>query len=367
MMSIRTTLLKEATMIEAELLEELKKNMGGILPVPGLKADFSFARKGGPWEPDVALEISFNGKRIKAAGELVSSRSLAAFRSELRNLISYAESKGSALPLLISDFLSEEKRKECKAARVNFLDLSGNVYLAGKGLYIERDGFPDKHPQKRIGRGPFSDKASLILRISLQDKNRLWGVREMAQAANLDPGFVSRMMNELVERGYWVKENRKFKLLDAKSLLEDWVREYDYRKSERHDYFCLAGSPDEILRRLQKAGDRKSANYALSFQAGASLLAPHAIYNEVHVYAKDAIARSFLVEQLKLEQVERGANVIILHPYYKHSAFFQRQRVENLWTASDLQLYLDLYKYPLRGLEQAEYLYARRLKEKIEG
>jgi hypothetical protein len=32
-----------------------------------------------------------------------------------------------------------------------------------------------------------------------------------------------------------------------------------------------------------------------------------------------------------------------------------------------IQLYLDLYNYPIRGLEQAEHLYERRLKKLIEG
>lgn len=354
-------------MVEAELLGELKKSFGSILPVPGIKLAFLPAREKKPWAPDVVLEISFDDHRIQVSGELVANRSLSSFRSKLRNLVSYADSKSDLLPLLISDFLSAEKREECKNAGVNFLDLSGNVYLVGKGVFIERDGFPDKHPQKRLGRGPFSDKASLILRVALPEGARLWGVREMAQITGLDPGFVSRMMNELVERGYWGRENRKFKLLDASSLLEDWVREYDYRKSESHEYFCLAGSPDEILQKLRKAGEPKGINYELSFQAGANLLAPHAVYNVVHVYADNAEARGFLVDRLKLKQVERGANVVILHPYYRHSAFFQRQRVKDLWVASDLQLYLDLYKYPLRGLEQAEYLYARRLKKLIEG
>lgn len=354
-------------MQEAELLRELSRNIGDILPVAGLKAVFSPAVKGEHGRPGVMVEIDFEGRRIKMAGELVLIRSLAVFRDKLRFLKDYSNKKGELPPLIISDYLSEGKRRACRDSRVNYLDLSGNVYLAGKGFYIERNGLPDKYPQKRLGRGPFSDKASLIIRVSLQNKDKLWGVREMAQAADLDPGFVSRMMNELVARGYFVKQNQKFKLLDAKSLLEDWVREYDYRKSERHDYFCLADGPDEILKRLQKAGEPKAVTYALSFQAGANLLAPHAVYNEVYIYAKDGAARDFLVEHLKLKQVERGANVIILHPYYWHSAFFMMQRVESLWVASDLQLYLDLYKYPLRGLEQAEYLYARRMKKSIEG
>jgi hypothetical protein len=48
-------------------------------------------------------------------------------------------------------------------------------------------------------------------------------------------------------------------------------------------------------------------------------------------------------------------------PHYRVSAFYGKRRIGGLWMASDLQLYLDLYDYPLRGREQAEHLFERRL------
>jgi len=72
-------------------------------------------------------------------------------------------------------------------------------------------------------------------------------------------------------------------------------------------------------------------------------------------------------KKLRLDEVEQGANVIILDPYYKTSVFYGLQEVDGLWVVSDIQLYLDLYHYPVRGLEEAEYLYEKRLKKAIEG
>ncbi|GAH29581.1 unnamed protein product, partial [marine sediment metagenome] len=85
-------------------------------------------------------------------------------------------------------------------------DLSGNVFLEYEDLYIERIGFPNRFPEERRGRGPFSDKASLILRAIFPNKEKLWGVRELAQSVNLNPGFVSRMARELEKRNYVVFE-----------------------------------------------------------------------------------------------------------------------------------------------------------------
>lgn len=354
-------------MREAEVVEQFRKRVWNILPVPGLQVEISPARRMESWSPDYVASISIDGQGFEAVVEVLASRSSAMFRSKLGSLVSYARRNEDLAPLILSDYLSEEKREECKREGVNLIDLSGNAYLVHEGLYIEREGFSNRYPERRQGRGPFSDKASLILRVALEDKSRSWGVREIAQAAGLDPGFVSRMLRELVKRGYFSDEGRKFRLLDARSLLDDWVSAYDYHKNEEHAYFCLADNPGEILDRLRYAVGRRGLSYALSFQAGANLVAPHSAYGEVHIYLREESGRKFFERHLKLREVERGANVFLCHPHYRHSAFHQIQEIGGLKVTSDLQLYLDLYKYPLRGLEQAEYLYKRRLKKIIEG
>ena len=54
-------------------------------------------------------------------------------------------------------------------------------------------------------------------------------------------------------------------------------------------------------------------------------------------------------------------------PYYRESAFYDRQMSKGgMKVVSDLQLYLDLYDYPVRGREQAEHLYERRLRSLVE-
>ena len=68
-----------------------------------------------------------------------------------------------------------------------------------------------------------------------------------------------------------------------------------------------------------------------------------------------------------MREAGEGANRIFLLPYYKYSVFHGKQSIRNLWVGSDLRVYLDLYNYPLRGLEQAEHLYEKRLKQIIDG
>ncbi|GAH74242.1 unnamed protein product, partial [marine sediment metagenome] len=246
-----------------------------------------------------------------------------------------------------------------------FLDLSGNVFLEYEDLYIERIGFPNHFPEERRGRGPFSDKASLILRAIFPNKEKLWGVRELAQSVNLNPGFVSRMARELEKRNYVVRLNGKLKLRDPKSILEDWVREYDYNKNREVKFFYLGKSPDEIIGKVRDIDISERIQYAFGLQAGANLASPYAVYNEVHIYIPGRDSIEFFEKRLKLKQAQQGANVIFLLPYYKQSVFYGKQKIRGLWVVSDIQLYLDLYNYPIRGLEQAEHLYEKRLKNSL--
>jgi hypothetical protein len=158
----------------------------------------------------------------------------------------------------------------------------------------------------------------------------------------------------------------KLKLREPKSLLEDWVREYDYKRNQEVRYFCLAKGPEEIVERLLAARIPDDLPYALGLHAAANLIDPYSVYSEVHVYTQDKWVINWFVEKLKLREAGEGANLIFLLPYYRHSVFYGKQRIRNLWVVSDLQLYLDLHKHPLRGLEQAEHLYEKRLRHIVE-
>jgi hypothetical protein len=354
-------------MSEQEILDHLAEHIGDLIPLQGLRIRFEIPRpKGRAWRPDFAASVSYKKLQFKLIGEIVPQESSSMFKAKLSLLKSQAGSLEGSVPVVVARYLSPERRKQCQKEDICFLDLSGNVFLEYDGLHVERIGFPNLFPEKRRGRGPFSDKASLILRAALSDTKKVWGVREMAQSIGLDPGFVSRMAQELEKRNYVSRVDSKLKLREPKSLLEDWVREYDYKRNQEVRYFCLAKGPEEIIKKLVSARIPNNLPYALGLHAGASLIAPYSVFSEVHIYAKNKEVINRIAEKMKLKQVGEGANLIFLLPYYKHSVFYGKQRIRNLWMVSDLQLYLDLHNYPIRGLEQAKHLYEKRLKPIIE-
>ena len=66
---------------------------------------------------------------------------------------------------------------------------------------------------------------------------------------------------------------------------------------------------------------------------------------------------------MNLKELKAGGNVYLIKPYYKKSIFLYKQKIKGYPVVSNLQLYLDLYHFPQRGREHADYL-LKVIKEK---
>lgn len=349
--------------VEFQIVQELKNAMHQLIPAKGLKFKFDLNRGARDFDnPDAIISVNFEDLSFKLIIEVSVHNSLSIFIEKISRLKSLCR-HNNMVPVIIARYLSPQRQELCHNEGVCFIDLSGNVYLKYKSFYVERVGFRNKFPEKRNGRNPFSDKASLILRAMLKDAEHIWGIREMAEETGLNPGYVSRIAEELDKRDYIVRVNNKLRLRSPEGILEDWVRAYNFKKNKLLRYFCMSKSSSDILSKISKIEIPDDIGYALSVQAGASLIAPYSVYKEVHVYVRDQKDIEYFKKQLKLSIAEQGSNLIIMLPYYKNSVFFDIQIVKNLRVVSDIQLYLDLYEYPIRGREQAEHLLNKQLKD----
>jgi DNA-binding transcriptional regulator YhcF (GntR family) len=350
-------------MNENNIIKEFEGSIDHLLPVSGLEVE---VEHGDSKRWDLLVQANFQELQFDLIIEVVPANSLAAFKNKI-NWFKASVQDQNAVPVLAAPYMSPERQALCREASINFLDLSGNVFIAHRSFYLERIGFPSKYPEKRQRRHPFSDKASLILREMLKNPKQQWGVRELAEKIGLNPGYVSRMAKSLGESGYAARAKGKISLRSPKEILDDWVRSYDLKRNEQHRFFVLASDVKSILQRLRKIDVPRKVEYALSVHAGAGLVAPHAVYKEVHMYVRDSGGIEFFKKKLDLKDADQGANLMLMLPYYKHSAFYDCRKVEGLQVVSDIQLYLDLYGYPVRGSEQAEHLYAKRLEKLISG
>ncbi len=77
--------------------------------------------------------------------------------------------------------------------------------------------------------------------------------------------------------------------------------------------------------------------------------------NTLELYMLDPSIRSKLEETLQLEPQERGYEVLLIEPYYKGLLNQGMEVHKNIKICPLLLTFLDLYHFPLRGQEQAEF------------
>jgi len=213
-----------------------------------------------------------------------------------------------------------------------------------------------KNMQRR--KNVFADKASIILRMMLQDPNKKWVARDFVGENKVSLGFAQEVLEELSRRGFVerVKKGPKsFTVLTNKEeLINAWQKYYKYELNEVDLYY----SPEKnILKKIKSI--LKKDKYALTLHSGANLITSYVRTDNIYFYfisknwEKDILR---LRQELDLKELVSGGNIYIINPYYKKSFLFGSQVINGFHVVSNLQLYLDLYNFQPRGREHARYL-----------
>lgn len=215
-------------------------------------------------------------------------------------------------------------------------------------------------PQER---NPFADSASMLLRVALSNPAKPWRIRELSRMAGISPALAILTLRRLERVGLASRENTaEARILDPVQLLRDWAAWYAIKPIKTYR-FSIAGvsDPNAILNLLAKAGPHLPGQWALTSMAGASLVAPFATFSEIHIHSTkaDELRRSWQ-NVLNLTPDKLGP-IHLIHPYYADSGLFGVQHMGRLPVVSNIQLYLDCYRYPVRGREQAEHLLSQTI------
>lgn len=210
-------------------------------------------------------------------------------------------------------------------------------------------------PQER---NPFADSASKLLRVAMSSPAKAWGIRELSRMAGTSPALTILTLRQLQRVGLASRESpTEARFLDPVQLLRDWAAWY-VMKPVKYYRFSIAGvtSPNAILKLLSKERAQLPGQWALTCMAGASLVAPFATFSEVHIHLPkaDKLRRSWQ-DVLRLTPDKLGP-IHLIQPYYADSGSYGAQEIQKLPVVSAIQLYLDCYRYPVRGREQAEHI-----------
>ena len=212
----------------------------------------------------------------------------------------------------------------------------------------------------------FEPKASRILRALLIDLQRGWTIRGLAEKVEISPGYAHAVISTLIDLGYVAHgEYNKIKTINPTILLKRWAAYHQYDRINTFlEYYTFEREVDRFIQQLSNISNH---NYALTALAGASLIAPHVRPVDVHIYIKKKDEATMLAKALNLQPIPKGGNIKFVVPY--DAGVFYSQQSTNIWISdqvvrsvnvvSDVQLFVDLYNYPARGLEAAEHLYDR--------
>lgn len=213
--------------------------------------------------------------------------------------------------LVVAPWLSQRTQELLSDRGLNYLDLTGNalIRLDNPTVYLQAQGAAKdpSPPQRRKARvqGP---KAGRLIRL-LVDVRPPYGVRDLAAAADLAPGYVSRLLDALDDEALAERSERgRVESVDIGRLVRRWVETYDvFRSNKAQRYLAPAGAAS-ALEQVRTVKTRSTVTG--SFAAGR--LAPVAAPALLAVYADDPRA---VVEALGLIPADQGANVAILTPF----------------------------------------------------
>lgn len=214
----------------------------------------------------------------------------------------------------------------------------------------------------------FSDKATIVIRAMLSQPDKKWVARDFEKGFGVGRARAAAVLSLLRKKGFigGVRSGRLAHsvLQNRKNLLDEWLKFYSFELNNAYLYYSPHG---DILPRLKNFFEAKKLpnGYALTLHTGADLITNYVNTPAVYCYLRserfDEVSLD-LRQALDLKELKKGGNFYLIKPYYKNGVFFNNQIVKRYNVVSDLQLYLDLYNFPQRGRDHAQYL-LKTLKE----
>lgn len=211
----------------------------------------------------------------------------------------------------------------------------------------------------------YADKSSLVLDWLLRKglSRESFSLREVAKDAEVSLGLVQRVFNILVLKGLLQVEGlrtaKRFFFNKPKELLESWLEHYSIvKKCKIRTYRSALSGKSEWFKALKKSG--LGADVILALHSAAEALGlKNTNLEGLELYLLDPSIRPKLESALQLEPQERGYEVLLIEPYYKMLLKQNKKDGKEIGISPLLLVFLDLYHFPLRGQEQAEFIAER--------
>jgi hypothetical protein len=271
-----------------------------------------------------------------------------------RQLSTYKRFMGNRkwVPVIVAPFLTRRTRDYLQSAGLSYLDLTGNIRLTADrpALLIATTG-AEKNPSPNLPkpRSLRGAKAGRIVR-ALCDRLRPWGIRELAQATEADPGYVSRIV-DVLQREDFVKRGggrAPIREIDWEGLIRRWAQDYSPFEFGRAKSYLAPRGVSSVVEKLRAA----DFTYAITASYAASKLAPITVPRLLACYVDNL---PHISSTLDLREAEQGINVLLLTPFDR--VVFDRTWDEaGLRFAAASQIAVDLLSSSGRGPSEGDAL-----------
>ena len=264
--------------------------------------------------------------------------------------------------LFMAPYVSETTSEYLRENNLSFLDLSGNCFILTRRMIINVSGKPNQYKEKREKKNYFSKSssaASTIIRTMLNEPNKLWKVKELANVTGKALGTVSNVKVFLTERDWIDDQVYSFRIKSISKLLHAWSKDYHKKDSIVKEYYSLLSIP-ELEAAISEWSKTHDGSAVLGGFSAAARYAPTVRYNRINAYVEEQGLYEF-ENDLDLKSVTSGGNIVVTIPHDETPCMF-KQIINNSYVTSPAQTILDLLGMPNRGEEAAEAIIAKYYK-----
>lgn len=298
---------------------------------------------------DATAEIRAPDSRIASLGIEAKSRITPKIAADV---IARVRAAGVVGPLVISNFISAATGAFLRQNDVGYVDLTGNIrlVLSNPGLFIETVGATE-NPEKEERTGSLKGtKAGRVVRTLIEQRDPL-GVRDLAEKAGVDAGYVSRLFAFFDTEALITRVGRgRIESVAWPKMLERWAADAPLSSRGRITTYIEPRGTAALLEKLRATSRR----YAITGSFAAAHVAPVAPPRLLTLYVEDVAA---LVDETNLRPTKSGANVQIVEPV-DEEVFRGVTDKDGLRYAALPQVVVDLLDGPGRAPAEAEELIA---------
>ncbi|KFG67141.1 hypothetical protein JH26_23905 [Microvirga sp. BSC39] len=315
---------------------------------------------------DAAIDLEIAGKEVVLLVEIKKAvyprdvRQLLWQMRDLRNTYIH-ERKTQVVALVAADSISQGARALLQAEDVGFFDTGGSLFIPAKGAYLYIDRPVPKTFEKSV-RTLFTGKRSQVLHALLIKQDEWLGVTGLSHIAEVSPATASETLT-MLEKMEWVSArgqgpSKERRVSNAPGLLNEWKTQIQAsrRQLPRRRYYVPGGDLSALAHRIAMHCEGERIEYALTQEAAAQRYAPFlSSYSRLAIRVPPVRGVEQMLADFDARPVTEGANVDILETKTQ-SEFLFKEKVDNLWLASPVQVYLDLLRGEGRARDMAEHI-----------